>query len=239
MSRHSRIQVVRTYECDRHLKMRPETILRWMEDIAEEHASTLGFGYDMCAAQSLAWVEIKLAVVIHRMPAWKEEVHVSTWTHPLNAAIADREFRMTDKHGNLLIESATQWVLIDVERRRPVALKKHLPDFPEHQNHATDMPCMDDLPALNSGQSIASCTAGQSTVDFNQHVNNSFYLVWALDSLNEEDRNRIIREIRIDFKKESMPGERLDIAAESDSTSLLLSLSCAGADRARIRLSWS
>ena len=37
---------VRTYESGANGLMKPETVLHWFQEIAEAHASCLGFGYD-------------------------------------------------------------------------------------------------------------------------------------------------------------------------------------------------
>lgn len=236
MSRHQRTQTVRTYECDAALFMRPECILHWIQDIAEEHASTLGFGYDMCDREGLAWVEVRLLIDIHRVPAWKEKVTVSTWSYPVSPVIAGREFDLRDAEGNVLAEIATQWVIIDVARRRPVALRKHLGYF---AGDPGDLPPIQQrlgsLPPVKSDFPAARYAALPHTVDFNRHVNNSFYLLWALDTPGACE-SRALREIRIDFLKESMPGDEIDVHVIRSGREELFSLTCSGTERARVRL---
>ena len=43
--------------------MKPETVLHWFQEIAEAHASCLGFGYDFVTSRSLAWVAVRLDAV--------------------------------------------------------------------------------------------------------------------------------------------------------------------------------
>ena len=50
---------VRTYESGADGLMKPETVLHWFQEIAEAHASCLGFGYDFVTSRSLAWVEVR------------------------------------------------------------------------------------------------------------------------------------------------------------------------------------
>lgn len=236
MSRHQRTQTVRTYECDAALRMRPEVILHWIQDIAEEHASTLGFGYDMCAREGLAWVEVRLLIDICRMPEWKEEITVSTWSYPVSPVIAGREFDLRDAEGNVLAQIATQWVLIDVKRRRPVALRKHLGYF---AGDPGEIPAiqqrLDGLAPVPPDAPAARFTALPHTVDFNRHVNNSFYLLWALDTLGSSDA-LALREIRIDFLKESMPGDEIDVHVAHAGRDELFSLTGSDGERARVRL---
>lgn len=239
MNKYERTQIVRTYECDANLRLKPESILHWVQDIAEEHAATLEFGYDMCMRNGLAWVEVKLLVQIRRMPSWKEQITVRTWTYPQSAVIAGREFDMLDSDGNTIIEVSTQWVLIDIQKRRPVALKKHLSFFTEQQEEQTTPLQMEDIPAVEMDQPIATYRAEYHTVDFNHHVNNGFYLLWALDALPGDCQSRDIKTIRIDFKKESMPMDVIDIYAESSEACSVFTLSSDNTERARVSLAWA
>ena len=71
---------VRTYESGADGLMKPETVLHWFQEIAEAHASCLGFGYDFVTSRSLAWVEVRLDASVNRLPRWKETVELRTWT---------------------------------------------------------------------------------------------------------------------------------------------------------------
>lgn len=77
---------VRTYESGADGLMKPETVLHWFQEIAEAHASCLGFGYDFVTSRSLAWVEVRLDASVNRLPRWKETVELRTWTAQENAS---------------------------------------------------------------------------------------------------------------------------------------------------------
>lgn len=57
---------VRTYESGANGLMKPETVLHWFQEIAEAHASCLGFGYDFVTSRSLAWVEVRMDAAVSR-----------------------------------------------------------------------------------------------------------------------------------------------------------------------------
>ena len=75
---------VRTYESGADGLMKPETVLHWFQEIAEAHASCLGFGYDFVTSRSLAWVEVRLDASVNRLPRWKE----TTWKSGMPKATA-------------------------------------------------------------------------------------------------------------------------------------------------------
>lgn len=77
---------VRTYESGADGLMKPETVLHWFQEIAEAHASSLGFGYDFVISRGLAWVEVRLNTAISRLPRWKETVELLHLDRAGNAA---------------------------------------------------------------------------------------------------------------------------------------------------------
>ena len=59
----------------------------------------------------------------------------------------------------------------------------------------------------------ASLTTSRRDIDFNGHINNSAYLIWALDTLPQDTIPAgTPRRLRIAFKKESHANQPIDIA---------------------------
>ncbi|WP_416993063.1 acyl-[acyl-carrier-protein] thioesterase, partial [Akkermansia sp.] len=169
---------VRSYESGPDGLMKPETVLHWLQEIAEAHASTLGFGYDFVMSRGLAWVEVRLDMAIRRRPAWKETVELRTCTAQASPLQARRNLEVRDAEGNGIIEASCLWAVIDIRRRRPVPLNKYITQFPE-------APCDEIVSAVrldmkNLQPEIREWTAERRDMDFNRHINNAAYLVWAL-----------------------------------------------------------
>lgn len=238
MEKYETTRIVRTHECDSTLRMTPASLLNWAGDIAEEHAALLGFGYDAGIEHGLAWVELKLSIGILRMPSWKEEITIETGTWAAGAVVAPRYFKLKDTSGNSIINIQTEWALIDIQKRRPVALHKHLPFFAAKHVQDPDMEHPQDIPDIEQTGHTASYRAERHTIDFNRHVNNSYYLLWALDSLPESLASKNISSIRIDFKKEAVYGDLVDIRADHSEHHSLFSLSRDQTELARVMLSW-
>ncbi len=199
---------VRTYECDGNKQLKPECILHWFQEVAQAHAEQLGFGYQFVMANHLAWVESRLDVVIHRMPEWNEPVTVKTWTAPESALLARRNMEIYSQMGTPLVSATALWAMIDIERRRPVPLKKYITQWP-------NTPCENNIPTphVELGDSEPEThfwTAQRRDMDFNKHINNSAYLIWALETLPEEWLNtHTLNTLHLRFKKESRAGELL------------------------------
>ncbi len=199
---------VRTYECGVNKRLKPECILHWFQEVAESHAEQLGFGYHFVMEKQLAWVETRLDVAIHRMPTWNSEVNIKTWTAPESALLARRNMDVSDSDGQPLLTSTALWVMIDIERRRPVPLKKNIPQWPDTPCPESVSPASVDITGLTP--LVRSWTAERRDMDFNRHINNSAYLIWAFEALPDEWLNEhSLTALHVAFKKETHAGDQL------------------------------
>lgn len=139
---------VRTYESGADGLMKPETVLHWFQEIAEAHASSLGFGYDFVISRGLAWVEVRLNTAISRLPRWKETVELRTWTAQETPLLARRNLEIRDALGNQIVTASCLWAVIDVRRRRPVPLNRHIDAFPDTPCEETVAPAAMDTSGL-------------------------------------------------------------------------------------------
>lgn len=199
---------VRSYESGADGLMKPETVLHWFQEIAEAHASALGFGYDFVMSRGLAWVEVRLDAAISRRPRWKETVQLRTWTAQETPLLARRNMEIRDGQGNSIITASCLWALIDVRRRRPVPLSRHIDSFPDTPCEETVVPVAMDT--SGTAPETREWTAERRDTDFNRHINNAAYLVWALEALPDSWlEKRELTGMHLHFKKETHAGESM------------------------------
>lgn len=203
---------VRSFECGADNLQRPDSLLSWIMDAAEDHAEKLGFGRQFCEANSLAWVEYRLSVAVRRFPCWGETVDTATWTAFETPLIAVRDFTVHDESGEELVRASCRWVLIDAVRRRPVPLKKKLPFF-DQESMVPLFTSSEKLEEESAYDAERTFVAERSQVDFNGHINNAVYLIWALNSLPSEwvSSHRLCG-VEISFVKETFPD--LEVVSE-------------------------
>lgn len=179
---------ITSYECGADLQMKASAFLHYCQEVAEQHADLNGLGYDWGMSQGLIWVEVQGDFEFLRRPRWKEEVLLRTNTGKATPLQARRFVEMTAAGtGELLARADLMWVLIDVQTRRPVPLRKAQLDINE-LCPAICTPasfCADEERALTASRSFE---APLRDVDFNGHINNAAYLIWALDTLPDELR---------------------------------------------------
>jgi len=130
-----------------------------------------------------AWVLAHLHLQLERLPRWTDSIEIETWPSGLDRLFARREFVFRDDTGAALAQGTSAWLVIDVERRRPLRPPSALydietPDWPR----PVDVD-LDDLPAPDRVDRTRDFTVRYHDLDLNRHVNNVRYLEWALETL--------------------------------------------------------
>ncbi len=229
---------VASYECSADHLMKPEWFMLYCQEIAETHAMSHGFGSDWALAQGVAWVEVVGDFEFFRRPTWKEEIRLRTNTGRASALQARRFVEMTSPDGEVLARADLVWVLIDIERRRPVPFKRvqleALPDCPSITSPLPELPA----PAEGDAGETATFTAGQRDVDFNGHINNSAYLTWTLDALGGKQPAASLRRVHIAFRRESFAGETMELCTHRMGNATQHRISSSGETRAELALIW-
>lgn len=59
-------------------------------------------------------------------------------------------------------------------------------------------------------------TVSYSDLDINGHTNNSRYVVWAMDCLPGEVTDSPVKDLYINFVKETLPGDKVQLCAQND-----------------------
>ncbi len=174
--------VIRFSETDNLGMMKPVSIFDCFQDIGCEHAAEIGLAASDLLANSYTWVMLKYNVNIHRTPLWNEKVVVKSWRHPQKNLYELRRFEIFDVAGELVIEGLSCWVMVDFQTKRPVRLSRFMSD----SLMKTEMPLEEDfikIPRLeiHTGEKIFNVR--MQDIDFNNHVNNSVYIGWAIETI--------------------------------------------------------
>ncbi len=230
---------ITSYECTDNHQMKPEFFLHLCQEMAEEHADLYNLGFGWAVQNHKIWVETQGNYELIRCPKWKETVTLRTNTGQASALQARRFVEMTDKDGNVLARADLMWVLIDITTRRPFPLKRTDVAFKDMDCPAItqeiEFPEWSDAPL-----STASHTASRRDIDFNGHINNSAYLIWALDTLPAEHTPEgSPARFHLAFRKECMLGTEIEIQHFRTGNHTRHIINSAEGIRAEVRIEWS
>ena len=110
--------VVKSYEADAHGFLRLIALLNILQDAADGSAIELGFGFETCWSKGVSWVGSNYLLRINRLPKIHEKFVIETWPAELKLWGAIRDFVVYDEKGEVLLKACSQWVLVDIERKR-------------------------------------------------------------------------------------------------------------------------
>ncbi len=191
-------------------RLKPVMIFNYLQDVASDHAAVMGISALDMLAKNLAWVIIRYQVTIRRYPVWKDQLRLRTWRFPFKNLYELRTYEIRDKTGGLLISAKSSWVLTNLTSKKPVRLNKNLPPAlvsGRQKPIPNDLP---DLPPLNPKKTARFFTARMHDLDFNRHVNNAVYAVWAIESVPVNIlSSHLLKEIAVIYTGESLLGDRI------------------------------
>lgn len=153
------------------------------QEVAWEHASINGFGYNDLDNQGLFWVLSRIHTEINEMPKWTDSVVLTTWPSGTEGAFALRDFTVENEDNKRLISATSSWLIVDIESRRP----KRPNTFKER------MPLCENFRATNGNAPKIKASSGTpfssyqimpriADIDVNGHINNTKYIEWAINS---------------------------------------------------------
>jgi acyl-ACP thioesterase len=193
---------------DMNGNIRPIMLMNELQAMADAHAESLGLGMTFCKQTGLAWVALFYHVDVLKSPTADMDIILETWPSGRDRLRAVRDFKIIQADTNeTLVNATSQWIMIDMNTRRPAPLDERVANYEVITERALDVP-FDKFPdfAPDSSQIIIP---RYDDVDINQHVNNAVYAVWATEAVGFEFRkNHSLRRISLNFKKEIPAGTR-------------------------------
>ncbi len=235
---------VRSYEVDGGGRLRPVTLLNYLQDSAGSHAAALGFAVSQLRRRQVTWVISRYHVRFSRYPRRGEELEVRTWPSARQTLFALRDFEVCDLFGVPAVTATSSWALIDLERRKPVRLAEHLVDYPVIGRRALE----DDFASLPVPVQVdleLPFRVRYGDLDLNAHVNNTVYVDWALETVPAEiARNWVVESLEIGFRAEAFYGDRVLVrtqALESGEKAVFVHQLVSdrdGRELTRLRTSW-
>ena len=171
-----------------------------MQDIAGVHAELLGVGIHDLRRLGITWVLSRLMIKFDALPPRADSVRVTTWPSGVHRLFAMRQFELTDPATERRIATASSyWLMLKLPSLRPVSPDDVTGKFPSNPGRPIffeDWGKLDPSP----GTDPVTIGIGQSRIDYNNHVNNSHYPMFAQDWLARKTGAPVrVNSIRVNF----------------------------------------
>lgn len=204
-----------SYQTDFRSKATIQTLCRFLQEAAGNHARDLGFSVESLQQQGLTWMLSRFHVQVERYPAWQERVRVETWPAAAVGFYGIRDFFYFDEHDHLLAKASSIWLIIELARKTPIRLPDNILGV-----HKTDRPrAIDDRFDLlwrpSQPQIEKRFDVRHSDIDLNQHVNNVSYVEWAVETISDDLwRTAELTGLEVSFRAEALPGDTVVVQSE-------------------------
>lgn len=185
-----------------------KTLCDLFNDVAEVQTEQYGVDVATLNAQGMTWMLHRLHICLHKMPLQNEEVYIETWPSGIDRFFALRDYRMIRENGEELVRATSEWMYIDMKRRRPMRLPENVIQM--STEHGIPRLQLDSI--LNEKE-FDMCSLGERSftatfdnIDFNGHVTQASYMRWITNSLPFEFlKEHVLVDVEVIYAHEIMP----------------------------------
>jgi len=201
--------MIRYSETGANGRLTCQNILNYFQDIGSDHAGELGISALDLIKYNMAWVIYELQLRIVDYPKWDTPLILSTWRYPYRKLYEIRAFEGKNHNDQVLFYGKCAWVMINLDTKQPVRLNKHLPE--SLLNNYTEIDhTFDSIIRPEKHEYISDYVVRMHHLDFNQHVNNTIYLQWSLESVPVDIQTELLPfQVDIRFTSDSHLGDHI------------------------------
>jgi medium-chain acyl-[acyl-carrier-protein] hydrolase len=208
------------YEVDYSKKVLLTSLINYFGDMAIKQAESNGIGLDYLAENNLGWVLYKWDIQIDKYPKLGECIKIKTYAYSIKKFYAYRYFEVRDSSGQLICIAKSLWFLVNTVKKRPVRVSEHICEafgvIPD-DGEILEFRNMQPIGRIDSEQKF---NVRYEDIDTNQHVNNSKYVSWVLETVPLSIvMNYTLTNIRITYEKETKYGEMVQVETQLNNTS--------------------
>lgn len=185
-----------------------KTLCDLFNDTAEVQTEQYGVDVATLNAQGMTWMLHRLHIRLHKMPLQNEEVYIETWPSGIDRLFALRDYRMVRQDGEELVRATSEWMYIDLKRRRPMRLtEKVITMSTEHAIPRVELESILDEKAFEmQPMGGRHFVATFDNIDFNGHVTQASYMRWITNSLPFEFlKEHVLTDVEVIYAHEIMP----------------------------------
>jgi acyl-ACP thioesterase len=113
-------------------------------------------------------------------PEWNDQIRISTWPSGARQFFVLRDFELTDTDNRPFAKALSAWLVIDLQRRRPIRIEPFLARLKPIEGRHTIDGGLAKLPPIKYHTHETRFGVRFSDLDINQHVNNVKFVEWVM-----------------------------------------------------------
>ncbi len=219
--------------CDERGFLRPSYLLGYMVEHAIGHEKNV-------FEKSLEVMKMLHSWQVHfLLPIQKEStLRLRTWISEAKGFFIKREFDGFDENGEMVFFATSRWLFLDPEKRRPVRIPKDMIAFfpmREQSYFSKSLYFPKDL----EKEKCMEFQVENNDIDENFHMNNAAYLSHVLKNYPKEwYEKKELRILGIEYRKESLFGETLEVKRSIMDDDEYLFVEQSGENRVEMKFQW-
>lgn len=205
-------------QCDIHSNLNFSELLRLTTDTAVEDYHQRGLSFGFLAKNHIAILLSRIAFRFHKIPKANDVITISTWEEKPQPLQLTRAYEIKLSDGTSLVSGSGSWLIVDYDTHRIIRPKDFtLRKEPERKEQHD---CMDagKISIPESLMELGQRPICYSDIDANGHMNNSRYGSFAVDCLPESYQQKNFTDFRMNYSKEAMKGEMINLFGAFDDT---------------------
>lgn len=205
--------IVKYFDIGRNNKLSLKSLLTILQEAAGAHSDEAGYGLNDISKTHFTWLLLNWKVKMFSHPHFNEKLTIKTWPRALEKIYCYRDFEVYDSHQKLIAIASSKWVAFDLDSKK---IMKVSPDIIDAYGGNVDKsvfenPFQEKLSIPEELSLAFSYKIQRRDIDTNGHVNNSYYVDFALETLNETVYNENeFNNLEIVYKKEIKYNEKIN-----------------------------
>ena len=195
---------VRYSECGEDGTLSLGALVDYFQDTATFHGEHLGVGISYLKERHTAWILTSWQIITDHFPKLGEPVTVRTWPYDFHSFYGLRNLVLKDGSGRTAAWANSVWVLMDMERTRPVKVPQDLADRYGIESPLEMEYAPRKVPEPEDGEEMPAFPVARMHLDTNHHVNNGRYIEMARMYLPEQFD---LYETRVEYMAQARLGD--------------------------------
>ncbi|MEG1923140.1 MAG: thioesterase [Clostridia bacterium] len=192
-------------------------LLNLFQLAAAANSKQLGQGVVLLSTLDCGWVLSRVRMQLQRLPMLDENIKIETWAISPKNIEYEREFRIYNENGEILLCASTRWCIMNIKQKR-ILRTSEAPyiSIPLRNDRAIITP-LSRLKYIGEWQNCYNLPIRLSSVDLNKHMNNTKYADCIIDSFSLSQLSNLnIKVFQLDYIGQVYFGDTLSIFRSND-----------------------
>lgn len=210
-------------DSDKQYYLKPAVLFNFMQDIAAKSINHYNprYCWDELYKKGRGWFLTRYRIEFENYPSQVSKLRFVTESRGCHRMNAYRDFEAYDSDsGKLLLKAASSWLIVSLDDKSIINIHNEYPDFPEFEKREGDL-SLNKIRSFDTPDCEKVFHVRYDDLDINNHVNNTTYITWAMESLDYEFRvSHVLKSLDINFKHEVGYGEDILSQVKYDNENL-------------------